>query len=111
MKDISYSELEQQMIYDRCNHQYFERVRKIKPTAKYNKFERLQSYMVTTKAIASGIFGTAGYFLGNHLAQQTFDENITAKVIGGLTALAFAKLIAKPASRAGLDLGLRTNQS
>lgn len=110
MKDLSRLELENQMRENSCNHKYFERLSNLKPSISYNQFERLQNYMFATKAIVSTATGLAGYFFGNYFSQQTFDDNITPKIIGGLAALTAMKLIGKPAARAGLDLGLRTNQ-
>jgi hypothetical protein len=110
MEDIAYKDLKETMSKNRCGQEDFERVRNIRPSVQYNSFQRLENYMILTKLCASATALTAGYYLGNILAENFTENNLFPKILGGLTAFLAAKAIAKPAARAGLDLGLRINK-
>jgi len=95
------------MSNNNCNREDFERVRKnIQPADTY-ECERLRGYMNLVKYATSFTTGIAGYLTSAFLAQDFTNNKIVPKLIGGLTAIALAKLVSKPAARAGLDLGLR----
>ncbi|MEI7718235.1 MAG: hypothetical protein WCI72_00070 [archaeon] len=105
--NIERAQLERKMSANNCSASDFKRLSEISPSLCSEGFERLGAYMNGAKALASIACGAIGYFAGSYLAQQLVDDNFFPKIVGGLTALVAAKLIAKPAARVGLDLGLR----
>lgn len=108
VRSIEYAQLERQMYANNCSSSDFARVRRIQNSIGEYGCERLQAFMNGAKLVASTAALAVGYLMGGYVATQFCEENPVPKIVGGLTALVAAKLIAKPAARVGLDLGLRS---